>query len=228
MGKGEQVTLHTWNVTYKEARELQQKLRAMLILTADEVYCDTIAGADVAYNNKQNKCIAACVLYSIKEQKIIETAVAVERITFPYIPGLLSFREAPAVLQAFKKLKGTFQAAMLDGHGFAHPRRLGLASHVALWIGKPTIGCAKSKLIGKFETPPDKAGSWTELHDKGEIIGVVLRTKKNTKPVFISIGNAVSLAQAIVLTLQCTTRYRIPEPIRASHNLLNQHKRIIS
>jgi deoxyribonuclease V len=219
------VTLHAWNVTYKEARELQQKLRTMLIFTADEVYCETIAGADVAYDKKQDKCIAACVLYSIKEQKIIETAVAVERITFPYIPGLLSFREAPAIIQALKKLKGNFQAAMLDGHGIAHPRRLGLASHVALWIDKPTIGCAKSRLIGEFETPPNRAGSWSELHDKGEVIGAVLRTKKDTKPVFISIGNAVSLMQAIALTLQCTTRYRIPEPIRAAHNLVNQYKR---
>jgi deoxyribonuclease V len=217
--------LHNWNLSTREARNLQLQLRSMLCFSSKHLCHEIIAGADVAYLKKQNQCIAACVLYSISEHKILETASSIEETTFPYIPGLLSFREAPVLLNTFKKLHKDFHIALLDGHGIAHPRRFGLASHIALWLKKPTIGCAKTKLIGEYIQPPHQPGKWTELLHRGEVIGAVLRTRKNVKPIFVSIGNGLNLHQAIEITFMCITKYRIPEPIRAAHNLVNNLKR---
>jgi deoxyribonuclease V len=217
--------LHSWNLTYKEAIELQKKLRGLITIENLSPDIDIIAGADVAYDNDNNSCIAACVIYSIKERKVIEEAYARQRINFPYIPGLLSFREVPVILEAFKRIRTDYDAALLDGQGFAHPRRFGLASHTGLWLGKPTIGCAKTKLIGTYSMPANNKGSFTFLYDNNEVIGAVVRTKKDVKPVFISIGTKVNLADAISTVMKCTTKYRIPEPIRYAHNLVNKLKR---
>lgn len=219
--------LHKWDITIQEARSLQIKLRSMLCFENEALYYDVVAGADVGYFKKRNECIAACVLYSVSIKKILETAFSIEETKFLYTPGLLSFREAPVLINTFKKLQQDFHVAMFDGHGIAHPRRFGFASHIALWLNKPAVGCAKSKLVGNYNMPPDQAGSWTELHDKDELIGAVLRTKKNVKPVFVSIGNGMNLFQAIAITMACSIGYRIPEPIRAAHNLVNKLKRTL-
>lgn len=217
--------LHRWDLTYIEAIKLQKELRQSITIMPAPSNYNLIAGADVSYDKKNDKCIASCVIYSIIENKIIEEAIAVKNISFPYIPGLLSFREVPVLLDAFNKVKNNYEIAILDGQGFAHPRRFGLASHIGLWLGKPTIGCAKTKLIGTYEMPLNSKGSWSFLYDKNEIIGAVLRTKEKTKPLFISIGNKMNLQDAISVVLKCITKFRIPEPIRAAHNLVNQCKR---
>ncbi len=216
--------LHKWNLTYSEAIELQNKLKQLINVVSAPLNYDLIAGADVAYDKEWNKCKAACVIYTIKENKIIEQSFAEKKITFPYVPGLLSFREVPVLLEAFNKIKTNYDIAILDGQGFAHPRRFGLASHIGLWLNKPTIGCAKSKLIGTYKIPPNIKGSWTYLCDRNEIIGVVLRSKVNTKPIFISIGNMINLKDSIDVILKCTTKYRIPEPVRYAHNFVSQLK----
>lgn len=219
--------LHNWNLTIQEARSLQIKLSSMLCFENEALHYDVVAGADVAYLKKTNECVAACVLYSVSKKKILETVFSIEETKFPYIPGLLSFREAPVLINTFKRFQQDFHVAMFDGHGIAHPRRFGLASHIALWLDKPTVGCAKSKLVGNYNMPADEAGSWTELHDKDELIGSVLRTKKSVKPVFVSVGNGLTLMQAIAVTMECSIGYRIPEPIRAAHNLVNRLKRTL-
>ena len=147
-----------------------------------------------------------------------------QKLTFPYIPGLLSFREAPACIAAVEKLKVEPDVFVIDGQGIAHPRRLGLATHLGLFFDKPTIGCAKSRLTGYFENPPLEKGAYSLLKDKDEVIGAVVRTRTNVKPVFISVGNKCRLDDAIKITLDCTTKYRLPEPTRLAHQLVSKLK----
>jgi deoxyribonuclease V len=164
--------------------------------------------------------------------ELIETATASQKVTFPYIPGLLSFREAPACIAAVEKLKAEPDVFIIDGQGIAHPRRLGLAAHLGLFFDKPTIGCAKSRLTGYFEEPPLEKGAYSLLKDKDkprlcnrgrdEAIGAVVRTRTNVKPVFISVGNKCRLDDAIKITLDCTTKYRLPEPTRLAHQLVSK------
>jgi deoxyribonuclease V len=142
--------------------------------------------------------------------EVIEEVCVVSETAFPYVPGLLSFREAPSVLEAWAKLKTEPDAVMFDGHGLAHPRRVGIASHVGLIIERPTLGCAKSVLVGKYEEPEMTRGAWTAMIDKGETIGAALRTKTNVQPIFVSVGHLIDLAGAIDLTLQCDGGYRQP------------------
>ena len=155
---------------------------------------------------------------------IIETTTATRKVDFPYIPGLLSFREAPACIEAIEKLKTKPDCLIVDGQGIAHPRRLGIASHIGLLIDKPTVGCAKSRLIGTFDEPGSKKGSFSPLVDSDEEIGVVLRTRTDVKPVYVSVGHKCTLNDAISVVLQCTTKYRLPEPSRLAHQLVGQSK----
>ncbi len=157
---------------------------------------------------------AAAVIYDCETQRIIEISHAVRPAEFPYVPGFLSFREGPAVLQAIRALKHEFGAILFDGHGFAHPRRCGIASHLAIELDRPGVGVGKSRLIGTFGKLSPKAGATVPLMDDNEQIGVVLRTQKGIRPVFVSVGHRVDLASAIKLVLACCTRYRIPEPTR--------------
>jgi deoxyribonuclease V len=156
--------------------------------------------------------------------EIIETRSAWRKVTFPYIPGLLSFREAPVCIAAARKLRNTPDVFIIDGQGVAHPRRLGLAAHLGLFFNKPTIGCAKSRLTGDFEEPPAEKGGYELLMDGGEVIGAVLRTRSKIKPVFVSVGNKCRLKGAIRVVLACTTRYRLPEPTRLAHQLVSRAK----
>ncbi len=155
----------------------------------------------------------------------IDRTTIVTRVTFPYIPGLLSFRESPPLMEAWRKLKVIPDVLMVDGHGYAHPRRFGIACHLGVILGIPTIGFAKTLLIGKYAEPASTAGNITPLMERGEIIGNVVRTKTNVKPVFVSIGNRITLDDAVRVTLECVKGYRIPEPIRRAHLLVNAVRR---
>ena len=179
---------------------------------------------DCAFSNDGKIIFAAAVVIDTSDFSIIETTTASRKVDFPYIPGLLSFREAPACIDAVEKLKTNPDVFVVDGQGIAHPRRLGIASHIGLLIDKPTIGCAKSRLIGTFDEPGSKKGSHNPLMDSGEKIGEVLRTRTDVKPVYVSVGHKCTLDDAISIVLECTTKYRLPEPSRLAHQLVGQAK----
>jgi deoxyribonuclease V len=164
---------------------------------------------------------AGIVVLRLATLETIEEVSAVGETQFPYVPGLLSFREAPALLEAWAKLQTEPDAVMFDGQGLAHPRRLGIACHAGLLLNRPTIGCAKSVLVGKFDDPDAQRGSWTPIMDKGETVGAALRTKNKVQPVYISPGHLIDLNGAIDLTLRCDGGYRVPEPTRRAHLLVN-------
>jgi len=186
---------------------------------------ETIAGADISFNKFEATVYAGIVVLRLPSLEVIEEVCVVSETRFPYVPGLLSFRESPSVLEAWAKLKTEPDAVMFDGQGIAHPRRVGIASHVGLIINRPTLGCAKSLLVGKYAEPARERGAWTPLLDKGEVVGAVVRTKTNVQPIFVSPGHLIDLAGAIDLTLQSDGGYRQPEPTRRAHHLVNALRR---
>jgi len=221
--------LHNWNLSYSEAVALQKRLAGKVQFTPVSKPPKLVAGLDCAISKDGRRIIAAVLVLRVPSARqddfeILETASAVEKADFPYIPGLLSFREAPVCIAAVEKLKSKPDIFMIDGQGVAHPRRLGLAAHLGLFFDSPTIGCAKSRLTGQFEEPPPGKGSHSLLKDKNEVIGAVVRTRTNVKPVFVSVGNKCLLEDAIKITLACTTKYRIPEPTRLAHNTVSKLK----
>jgi deoxyribonuclease V len=216
--------LHDWDLSYKEAIEIQRSLASQVRFTAMKGKPKIIAGLDCAFSKDGKRIFAAAIVIDSSDFSIIETAIVSRKIDFPYIPGLLSFREAPVCIDAIEKLKNTSDVFIVDGQGFAHPRRLGIASHIGLLIDKPTIGCAKSRLIGTFEEPGNKKGSFSPLVDSDEEIGVVLRTRTDVKPVYVSIGHKCALDDAISIVLDCTTKYRLPKPSRLAHQLVGKAK----
>jgi deoxyribonuclease V len=173
-----------------------------------------VAGADAAFSGDKTTVFAAAVVYDRESRKVIEVAHATRPAEFPYIPGFLSFREGPAVLAAIGALRSPFGAVLFDGQGYAHPRRCGLAAHMAVTLDVPGVGVGKSRLIGTFDEPGAAAGSVAPLVDAGEQIGLVLRTRDGVRPVFVSVGHKVDLASARELVMACVTRYRVPEPTR--------------
>jgi deoxyribonuclease V len=203
-----------WSSLVEEWKATQMRLRERMIVEPLEPLPRFVAGADCAFSADKQTIFAAAVVYDRETQRVIEISHAMRPAEFPYVPGFLSFREGPAVLQAIRSLKHEFGAILFDGHGFAHPRRCGIASHLAIELDKPGIGVAKSLLIGTFGKLALKAGATTPLTDDDEQIGVVLRTQKGIRPVFVSVGHRVDLISAIKLVLACCTRYRIPEPTR--------------
>ncbi len=216
--------LHEWDLSYKEAIEIQHRLASQVRFTAMKKKPKIVAGLDCAFSSDGKRIFAAAVVIDTSDFSIIETTTASRKVVFPYIPGLLSFREAPACIDAIEKLKTRPDCLIVDGQGIAHPRRLGIASHIGLFIDKPTIGCAKSRLIGTFEEPGSKKGSRNPLVDSGEEIGAVLRTRTDVKPVYVSVGHKCTLDDAISIVLGCTTKYRLPEPSRLAHQLVGQAK----
>jgi deoxyribonuclease V len=203
---------------------LQKQLCEKVQLVELKNHTKTIAGIDCAFSRDKKRIIACVVLLKLPGFEPIETENAVQKLTFPYIPGLLSFREAPACIAAVEKLKNEPDAFIIDGQGIAHPRRFGLACHLGLFFDKPTVGCAKSRLTGSFEDPAPEKGSFSPLKNGEETIGAVVRTRTNVEPVFVSVGNKCSLKDAIEITLNCTTKYRIPEPTRLAHQLVSTLK----
>lgn len=209
--------LHGWQVTPAQAQEIQREL-ARRVSTKKEVNSpQLIAGVDISPPDSQGRATGAVVVLSYPELTLVETKLAEQKLDFPYIPGLLSFRETPLVLAACQQLSLTPDLFLVDGQGLAHPRRLGLASHIGLLLDVPTIGCAKSRLCGKHEPVKAEPGSTAELWDGDEIIGVALRTKAGTQPIYISIGHKVDLESAVHWAIACCRGYRIPEPTRLAH-----------
>jgi deoxyribonuclease V len=214
--------LHNWNVSYSEAAALQKQLAGKVRFKPLEKSSKLIAGLDCALSKDGQKIIACTVVVKPPGLELIETKTATQKVSFPYIPGLLSFREAPVCIAAVKKLKIEPDLFLIDGQGIAHPRRLGLAAHLGLFFDKPTVGCAKSRLTGTFEDPSGQKGSHSQLKDKDEVIGAVVRTRTDVKCVFVSVGNKCTLNNAIKTTLACTTKYRLPEPTRLAHQLVSR------
>jgi deoxyribonuclease V len=208
---------HTWQVTTNEARAIQVALASEVSRTSTVTAPRYIAGVDISVNRFSKTGTGAVVVLSYPDLQIVEAQVVTDSIAFPYVPGLLSFREAPLILAAFEKIKIKPDIVIVDGQGIAHPRRFGIASHLGLILGIPTIGCAKSRLCGEHEIPGTQAGSFTELKDNGEVIGAVLRTRDNVKPLFISVGHMIDLPASIKWVLACCRGYRLPEPTRLAH-----------
>jgi deoxyribonuclease V len=184
-----------------------------------------VAGADCAFPKGRERCVAAVVLWDLEKKAVVEEHVAVRKLTFPYVPGLLSFREAPAVLAALRKLRREPDCLMLDGHGWAHPRRFGIACHIGVICDRPTMGCAKSRLTGSHDEPEPPRGSWKPLEDKAARLGTVLRTRDGVKPVFVSVGHRIDLRTAEKVVLDCAVGYRLPEPTRLADRLVAATKK---
>jgi len=215
--------LHRWDIAPKEAIALQRELAVQVRLKKLPRRPRIVAGADIAIDRRSNEGIAAVIAYSYPGLEEIERVAARGRLTYPYIPGLLSFREAPVLIEAFSKLATRPDAILLDGQGIAHPRGLGLASHMGLVLSTPTIGCAKSRLVGSCREPSARRGSWTELrYDKGggRIIGACVRTRDGVKPIFVSPGHLIDLAGSIEIALGCFAGTRIPLPTREADRLV--------
>lgn len=230
----EALRVHRWDVTPAEARALQLEYRSRVELRDRLGRIRRVAGADVAFDaagrgdrlpDGQGQAIAAVVVFSYPDWKEMECAVARRPLAFPYVPGLLSFREIPAILAALEGLREIPDLIFCDGQGYAHPRRFGLASHLGVLLDVPTIGCAKSRLIGEHREPAARAGSWTALVDRGERIGVALRTRAGSRPLYISCGHRVSLEHAVALTLEACDGPRVPLPTRRADRCVAQAKR---
>lgn len=218
--------LHRWDISPREAVELQKSLAQRVEPSLPLDRPETVAGVDVAYLKESNESFATVAVLGLGDLLPIEVTVARTQTPFPYVPGLLSFREVPPILEAFSKLSQDPDLIFVDGHGRAHPRRMGIASHLGLWLKKPTIGIGKSRLCGSYEEPAEERGKWCELVDKDEVIGCVLRTRSGVKPIFVSVGTGLALETCVEWTLKVTTRFRLPEPIRVADRLAAQHKKI--
>jgi deoxyribonuclease V len=219
------VRRHRWDLTPREAIALQQRMRSRLIVAGGPRAPRLVAGADVAYAKERGRCYAAVVVLSLHDLRVIEEASAERAVEFPYVPGLLSFREGPAVLAAFERLQHRPDFIMFDAHGFAHPRRFGLASHLGYLLDVPSIGCAKSILIGEHGPLASAAGSFAWLVDHGEKIGAALRTRPGVRPVYVSPGSGVGFRQMIRLAMMTVGKYRVPEPTRLADILVARLKR---
>lgn len=211
--------LHVWDLTPREAIALQTALRGRVERSDRIGAVRRVAGVDVGFEAEGRITRAAVAVLYVPGLALVEQVVVRVRTRFPYVPGLLSFREAPAVLAAFEKVRVAPDLILYDGQGIAHPRRFGIASHVGLLLDCPSIGVAKTRLVGVHRAPANRRGAWTPLHDAGELIGAVLRTRAGVKPLYVSIGHRVSLETAVRWTLACTTRYRLPETTRWAHRL---------
>lgn len=217
---------HRWNVTPREAMQIQAEVRSRVIARGRMPHPRLVAGGDLAFEKESDILYAAVIVLSFPGLEPVEALVCRDRVRFPYIPGLLSFREAPALLRLFARLKHEPDVIFIDGHGRSHPRAAGIACHIGVLLDRPVIGCAKSLLTGTCEDPTRSRGSVTYLYDdKGRSIGAAVRTRDRVKPVFVSIGHRISLAEAIRLTLACGKGYRIPEPTRRADLLAEQAKR---
>jgi deoxyribonuclease V len=217
--------LHRWDVSPAEAIRIQQALRRRLNVRRAAGSIATVAGVDVSYDIRSPTVYAGVVVIHLDRCEVLETATAVRRATFPYIPGLLSFREAPAALEALARLRRNPDCLLCDGQGIAHPRRFGLACHLGLLLDLPSIGCAKSLLVGEYREPGTKRGSTRTLTDGGESIGMILRTKDGVAPIYVSPGYRIGFRQARAVVLRAHGGYRVPEPIRQAHLLVNALRR---
>jgi len=214
-----------FNLSPKEAIRLQNDLRDQIRLTPLSSPVSLIGGADVSMNRFAKEGFGGFVTLTYPDLAVVDHSVTKSTVPFPYIPGLLSFREIPMLLSSWEKLSTKPDVLIVDGIGIAHPRRLGIASHLGLILDMATIGCAKSVLIGSYEEPENERGAYSYLTHKDEVIGAALRTKVNVKPVFVSPGHRITLSESIELVLASTLRHRLPEPTRQAHNTVNEYRR---
>ncbi|MFC2020056.1 deoxyribonuclease V [Chloroflexota bacterium] len=218
-----------WPLSATEAVTIQRGLAAQVSREGEITVAKLIAGVDIATGKAGEMATGGIVIIDYPELKLVETRVVQGKLNFPYIPGLLSFRELPLILAAYEQLEHTPDLILVDGQGIAHPRRMGLASHLGLLLDMPTIGCAKSRLCGSHQAPAEEPGNYAELLDGGETIGAVLRTRQGVKPVFVSTGHKVTLKASVHWVLACCRGYRLPEPTRLAHMLAsgNLEKRYV-
>ncbi|NOX55655.1 MAG: deoxyribonuclease V [Planctomycetes bacterium] len=217
--------LHKWNLSPEEATAVQLRLARRVLLKAAPRIVRTVGGADVSYDKEQNLLFAGLVVLASPSLKLVERAYAVRRCRFPYIPGLLSFRECPALLAAAARIGTAPDVLIVDSQGIAHPRRFGLASHLGLLLDCSTVGCAKSWLVGEYEEPPPAEGSWSPLWHDGRQVGAVVRTRERVKPVFVSPGHRMTVRHAVRLVLETSRGYRLPEPVRQAHLFVGRLRR---
>src|SRR5918997_3050448 len=217
--------LHGLDVSPPEARRLQQELASRVVVgpALDLTGVRHVAGADVS--TQGDMAYATVVVLDFPGLSVVEVRGFEVPLRFPYVPGLLSFRELPSVVGALEKVETEVDALILDAQGLAHPRRMGLASHLGIFLDVPTVGCAKSLLVGSFEEPGREKGSATDLVHRGEVIGRVVRTRDGVSPVYVSVGNGIDLGSSVELVLACCTKYRLPEPTRQAHNAANRLRR---
>jgi len=216
---------HNWSVSPKEAIAIQKRLSLSIRQNKPDRPIRFIAGVDAAFTADGRFCLAGVVLWDRKCGEVTESRSTKRRLTFPYIPGLLTFREAPAILAALRKLCRTPDCLLCDGQGVAHPRRCGIATHLGIVVGLPSIGCAKSRLIGDYRIPALIRGSKSPLTFKNETIGFVVRTRDSVKPVFVSVGNDIDLDTSVEIVLDCGRGFRLPEPTRLADHLVGEQKR---
>ena len=214
-----QLIEHDWRLTPAQAIALQKKLAGQVIVGDQLGEIKRVAGIDVGFESNNTITRAAVAVLSFPQLMLVDYSVYRTPTEFPYIPGLLSFREIPAVLKAMATLKQAPDLVLCDGQGLAHPRRFGIACHLGVITGLPTIGVAKTRLFGQYADPPQQRGRWTMLKDNGDTLGVVLRTRINVKPLYISVGHKIALETAIAYVMACTPRYRLPETTRWAHRL---------
>ncbi len=217
--------LHPWRVSYRQAVDIQERLRERLRFEPLTGPVRRVAGADVSYSRATHRMFAAVVVVELPSLEVVAEASAVRRARFPYIPGLFTFREVPPLLAALTRLGTAPDVFLFDGHGLAHPRRFGLACHAGLLLGRPSVGCAKSRLVGEHSDVGSARGDRARLVLDGDTVGAVLRTRAATKPVFVSPGHLVDLPSAERLVLATTRRYRIPEPLRLAHRATTRLRR---
>ncbi|MGB2926966.1 MAG: deoxyribonuclease V [Limnothrix sp.] len=216
---------HAWDLSVPEAREVQNKLSSFVVTQDDfNQPITSVGGVDAGFEDNFKTIRVAAVVLSFPELEVIETVVVRQPTTFPYVPGFLSFREVPAILAGLEKLKHFPDLILCDGQGYAHPRRFGLACHLGVLLDHPTIGVAKSRYIGTHRDLPLEKGEWVDLEDRGERIGVVLRSRRNVRPLYISVGHRVCLETAIAYVLDCTPKYRLPETTRIADHLASHAK----
>jgi deoxyribonuclease V len=209
--------LHSWQVSITEAKDIQRSLAEKVSRSGEVKSPRFIAGVDISVKREVGQATGAVVVLQYPELRAVEVKVIGGRLDFPYIPGLLSFRESPLILAACQELTLVPDLILVDGQGIAHPRRMGLASHLGLFLNTPTIGCAKSLLCGQHEMPGEEPESYAEILDGEEVIGAALRTKLGVNPVYISIGHKICLESAIYWVLKCCRGYRLPQPARLAH-----------
>ena len=219
------VKLHSWDATPREAVAIQRRLRGRVRAEGKVPKPRLVAGADISWSKNPEMGYAGVVVFTFPRLEEVERASARGPGAFPYVPGLLSFREGPLLLEAFGKLRARPDVIFFDGHGVAHPRRLGMASHLGLFLDSPTVGCAKSRLCGSHRDPGPNRGNRAALRDKGEVLGTVLRTRSRVRPIFVSVGHRLDLAEAVRLTLRCSDGYRIPKPTRLADRFVGRLRR---
>jgi deoxyribonuclease V len=217
--------IHDWELTPEQAVTLQKELRGRVQLRPLARAARTVAGADISFDLGSETVYAGVVVLALPGLELVEEAGVTSRARFPYVPGLLSFREAPALLEAWAQLRCEPDVVMLDGQGIAHPRRIGIASHLGLFLQRPTLGCAKSRLVGRFVEPGPERGDRSPMLDRGEQVGVALRSKRRTQPIYVSPGHLLDMEGAVELALACGGGYRVPEPTRRAHLFVNALRR---